>query len=163
MANTLISTLADAITRQEGFFPGSASYRNNNPGNIMDIDYYKKTGEFKLKAYATLEEGRAALESLVEKYINAGHTLTSFFAKYAPDSHGNNNSTVYANNVAQWTGLPVDVPLNQLGDYSGPTGTDFTASMSPASPSPSDSGFGVLPAVALLGVGAAALWLWLTD
>ena len=164
MPSPLTSALADAITKQEGFFPGSASYVNNNPGNIMDLAYYKQTGQFKLATFPTLEAGRAALESLVDKYVSAGHTLNSFFAKYAPAGHGDNSPSTYASNVAGWLGIPTDVPLAQV-------------QLAPANPAPSDgsgatggpegvqsgdtlAGFAYTPLLIALGAVGAVWWWW---
>lgn len=170
MVNSLTSALADAITRQEGFFPGSASYKNNNPGNIMDIGYYRQTGKFKLQAYPTLEAGRAALESLVDKYVSAGHTLTSFFAKYAPSGHGGNDPSVYAKNVAGWLGIPVDVPLSQVS-VTPPASTGVeVAAATPATgengelpPLVAESGTATMPLLLATGAVGAFLWWWLGD
>lgn len=117
-SQSLIPALADAIQRQEGWFSGSVVYKANNPGNIMDYDYYKKTGQFRVQQYGSYEEGRAALESLIGKYISQGLTLEEFFAKYAPSGHGGNNPNTYANNVAGWIGIDTSTPLNQI-DYQG--------------------------------------------
>jgi hypothetical protein len=156
MASTLVSAIADAITRQEGFFPGSASFRNNNPGNIMDIDYYRRTGQFRLQTYSSLEVGRAALESLVQKYIDSGHTLLSFFAKYAPSSHGDNKPAVYAQNVAGWLGIPIDVPINQL-TWAGPSAPQTGPEVA-ASGAGGEAGAATFPLVAIASVAAAAVF-----
>jgi hypothetical protein len=168
MSTPLTSALADAITRQEGFFPGSASYQNNNPGNIMDLGYYRQTGQFKLQAYPTLEAGRAALESLVDKYIAAGHTLTSFFAKYAPSSHEGNDPGAYARNVAGWLGIPLDAPLNQI-QLAPPPATPGVevAGATPADgelpPLVAESGIATMPLLIATGAVGAFLWWWLGD
>lgn len=168
MSTPLTSALADAITRQEGFFPGSASYKNNNPGNIMDLGYYRQTGQFKLQAYPTLEAGRAALESLVDKYIAAGHTLTSFFAKYAPAGHGANDPNIYARNVAGWLGIPMDAPLKQINLAPAPattpgvevaTATETDGEIAPAT----ESGIATMPLLLATGAVGAFLWWWLGD
>jgi len=168
MTNPLTPALADAITKQEGWFPGSASQKNNNPGNIMDIDYYRKTGQFRLQSYPTLEAGREALESLVDKYISAGHTLTSFFAKYAPAGHGANDPNVYARNVAGWLGIPMDAPLKQINLAQPPatpgvevaTATGAEGETTPAT----ESGIATMPLLlATTGVVGAFLWWWLGD
>ena len=172
MSTPLTAALADAITRQEGFFPGSASYQNNNPGNIMDLGYYRQTGQFKLQAYPTLEAGRAALESLVDKYIAAGHTLTSFFAKYAPAGHGGNDPNVYARNVAGWLGIPMDIPLAQVGPpkveeignapNTAPT-VDLMAANGGGDTPATESGIATMPLLLATGAVGAFLWWWLGD
>lgn len=87
----------------------------NNPGNIMDLDYYKKTGKFKLKEYSSLEEGYAALFKLLsgKGYIgsNNHNTIRTIFPKYAPKGHGNNDPKIYSENVSNWTGIDQDKKL----------------------------------------------------
>jgi hypothetical protein len=170
MSNPLTPEIAKAITRQEGWGPGTASYRNNNPGNIMDYEYYKQTGgKFRLQKYNSLEEGTAALYKLIDKYIDAGHTLISFFSKYAPSGHGDNDPNAYARNVASWTGLPLDVPLKQVtlqaptavpGQQLAATGPDDGG----AAPGPvSEAGIGTLPLLLIAGTVGAALWYLIGD
>jgi len=157
MSTNIVPALAEAITKQEGFFPGSVAYRNNNPGNIMDLDYYKQTGSFRVKSFATLEEGTKALYSLIEKYIGQGHTLLSFFAKYAPGGHGANDPNQYAKNVSQWTGLPLDVPLNTIGAGAGTTVEEQGQPQGGEGP---EVGASLLPLVAGVGILGLAVW-WL--
>lgn len=108
--SSLIDGISAAIVRQENVNP-----QYNNPGAIMDVDYYRSTGgQFRLQQYPTLEAGVNALKSLVGKYIDRGETLESFFQKYAPSGHGGNNPTVYAGNVATWLGIPTNVRLRDL-------------------------------------------------
>lgn len=105
----LIDALAAAIARQENVNP-----KFNNPGAIMDVEYYKQTKQFRLQQYGSMEEGWQALKQLVGKYVDRGETLTSFFTKYAPSGHGANNPSNYASNVATWLGIPTNVELRQL-------------------------------------------------
>jgi hypothetical protein len=109
MGSDIVSSIASAITQMENANPAL-----NNPGNIMDYDYYKSTGQFRLQQYSSPEEGQAALESLITKYVGQGLNLQDFFAKYAPAGHGNNDPVNYANFVSNQTGIPLDVPLNEL-------------------------------------------------
>lgn len=87
----------------------------NNPGNIMDLDYYKSTGKFRLKEYSSLEEGYAALFRLLsgKGYIgsNNHNTIRTIFPKYAPKGHGNNDPKIYSENVSNWTGIDQDKKL----------------------------------------------------
>ena len=108
-ASPLVTAIAAAITRQENT-PSSL----NNPGALMNV----QAGQ--LQQYATLADGQAALDNQIQLNINRGLTLPEFFAGvpggypgYANAASGNNPVT-YANNVSAWTGIPQDVPLNQL-------------------------------------------------
>ncbi len=116
MANSLISSIASAIAQVENTNPSL-----NNPGGIMDYNYYKQTGQFRLQQYPTPQAGQDALEALTAKYVAQGNTLDSFFGNYAPYGHGSNDPAVYAQTVSKAIGVPVDVPLNQVGDTSIPT------------------------------------------
>jgi hypothetical protein len=118
---SLISDLAAAITRQEGFAPGTAAYRYNNPGNLMDPgnriwpEYPKApSGEV---IFPDLSTGQAALENDLGIKVNRGMTLTGLLSMYAPPSQ--NDTAAYIANVSSWTGLPTNVPLNTL-DANGP-------------------------------------------
>jgi hypothetical protein len=110
MANSLITSITGAIAQMEGSNPST-----NNPGNIMDLAYYKQTGQFRVQQYPTPQAGQDALESLTNSYINKGYSLNDFFAKYAPTGHGNNNPVAYAQFVAGKVGVDPNVPLNQVG------------------------------------------------
>lgn len=119
---SLISALADAITRQEG------STQNNNPGNIWDgiapgkpnriwpnlpIDYRG------FVIYPTLADGRAAMENQLAIKIGRGETLSQLINEW-DSSDSAATRALYVSNVSQWTGLPTDIPLNQIGDASPP-------------------------------------------
>jgi hypothetical protein len=125
---SLITDLADAIERQEGYAPGTRAYRNNNPGNIWDglgngkvrriwpqypID---DAGFLMLPSYST---GRALMESQISIKIGRGETLTQLLNEWDSGDPASTRAT-YVSNVAGWTGLPVDVPLNALGDSPNP-------------------------------------------
>lgn len=161
MSTPLVASLADAITRQEGFAPGTVSYRNNNPGNIMDLDYYRETGKFRVRAYETLAEGRAALEALVGKYISRGNTLLTMFRAYAPSGHGDNSPDIYARNVGSWLGLPIDIPLNSLTTSSPSPENGGAGRSSLPSEEPTAEQENYLPLLAIAGALGLAIWLLL--
>lgn len=106
----LIDGITSSIIRQENTDP-----KYNNPGAIMDVNYYKSTGgQFRLQQYPTLDAGVTALKKLVKVYVDRGETLETFFAKYAPAGHSTNNPNTYANNVGGWLGIPTNVKLADL-------------------------------------------------
>jgi hypothetical protein len=131
---TVIQSLADAVTRMEGYFPGTRAYRNKNPGNIRGGSIYPQypVDDQGFTVFPTAEAGRAALERDMQAKVNQGLTLQSLVYKYAPPTD-NNDSAQYVANMATWTGLPVDVPLNQLGSQA-----------SVSNPLPEDTGDGFL-------------------
>lgn len=88
--------------------------KNNNPGNIMDYNYYKSTGgDFRVNSYSSLEEGYASMISLLTRYINGQKfgekldTLVKVLNKWAPREHGN-DPDAYSNFVSSQTGIGVN-------------------------------------------------------
>ena len=119
MSNSnFISAFADAITRQEGYFPGSVAWKNNNPGNIWDGVGNGKTSRIwpnipidsrGFLVFSTPDAGRAALERDLTAKMNAGLTLDQAIAMYAPPNE--NNTGAYQNNVSAWLGVSGSTPL----------------------------------------------------
>ncbi len=130
----VVSTLAAAIQRQEGYAPGTVAYRNNNPGNLWDGGSTKIWPDLPhdpsgFVIFPSYDAGLAALQNDLSIKVNRGMDLNSLITMYAPPSE--NNTAAYIANVSAWTGLPTDVPLNQvdLGATMDPsqaisTGTD---------------------------------------
>lgn len=126
MAN-FISALADAITRQEGFHPGTRAWRNNNPGNIWDGVGGGKTSRIwpslpiddrGFVIYPSVEAGRAALERDLALKVNRGMSLTSLLNMYAPPIE--NNTAAYIANVSTWLGINPSQDLRQVaGNWGG--------------------------------------------
>ena len=113
MSIDIVNSISQAITKQENI--SSVQPTLNNPGGLMDVPFYRQTGKFRLASYNTPEEGQAALAQTVSAYVKQGITLEEMFAKYAPSGHGANDPATYATNVSSWTGIPLGVPLNQVG------------------------------------------------
>lgn len=134
---SVITQLADAITKMEGYYPGSLAYRNNNPGNIRGGSIYPQypVDSKGFTVFPDAATGRAALETDMAYKVNQGMTLESLVYKYAPPTDGN-NSAQYVANMAMWTGLPTNVPLNSLE-----SGLPSSYAGSTASPLPSGGGF----------------------
>ena len=126
----LITAIADAIERQEGYAPGTRAYRNNNPGNIwdgLDPEHGKtrriwpqypidEQGFLKLPDYAT---GRALMESQLRIKINRGETLPKLLNDW-DSSDPAPTRAVYVANVSGWLAIDPNVPLNTMGDYVPP-------------------------------------------
>lgn len=108
----IIDSIAEAITRQENV--ASVDPTANNPGALMDLPYYRATGEFRLARYSTIEDGMQAMKNTIASYFKQGYSLEGMFAKWAPSGHGANDPVTYAGNVSNWTGIPKNVPLNQI-------------------------------------------------
>lgn len=101
-----------AIQQFEGFKPGSASYRRNNPGNMKGLD-----GNFKV--YKTYEEGFAALEDYLTRVCTGKHraykpsmTIYEVMGVYAPD--GAEIQRNYSKYCADAMGVPVDTVVSTL-------------------------------------------------
>lgn len=102
------TAVADAIQQQEGYYPGSVAYRNNNPGNLkyagqpgaVGVD---PAGFAIFPDYAT---GYQALLNQISLDASRGLTFSQFTAKYAPDAPAN-----YAANLAAAAGLSPSDPL----------------------------------------------------
>ena len=121
----LISALAKAIARQEGFYTGKGlAWDNNNPGNLRDFQITKDrwwlwpkhphtTHGFPI--FNTPSEGWAALEKDLLIKINRGMTLSQLIAAWAPAGPPDfNQPTAYTKNVVAWTGIPADKSLKSL-------------------------------------------------
>lgn len=95
--------IADAIQKMEGWFKGSRSYRNNNPGNIWDGTTSTKKKRIwpnipidkqGFLIYPDYETGRKALEKDITIKINRGMSLESLFYMYAPPNENNTENYI---------------------------------------------------------------------
>lgn len=123
----MIEQWALAIKKHEGYFPGSASYRNNNPGNFRCSGLVM--GEFgatkcinNLAVFPTYDKGFAALKQFLIyaatdklRAYKGSMTLHDFYKVYAP-SADSNNPLGYATAVAKDLGLPITTRIETLVD-----------------------------------------------
>lgn len=138
------SVVADTIQKIEGYYPGSLSYRLNNPGNLT---YAGQPGAIPVTvgthtwaSFPTYDQGYAALEHQIALDAGRGETIQQFVNKYAPASDAN-NPTSYAAQLAAATGLSVYDPLSdalQVASSGSPNYPDATVSTD-AGALPSDS------------------------
>ena len=107
---------AKAIQQFEGYYPGSLSYRNKNPGNLRrgkgQIGVYKNFAIFE-----TYEDGFEALLhqlrlSATSTGPNYHHSMTllEFFEVYAPEADSNQPNG-YAAFVAQKLRVGINYPI----------------------------------------------------
>lgn len=169
---SVITSLADAITRQEGGNPS-----NNNPGNLMDPNrkiwpQYPHASNGAV-IFPSAAAGRAALENDLSIKVNRGMTLSSLLNMYAPPSE--NDTPRYIANVSSWTGFPADVPLNQLDSFQPSAGDG--SQLAVTGPFPDDQGaltpevmeagilgFDVTPEMLVgLLLAGALLWFYFDD
>src|SRR6516225_11045126 len=92
----VVTSLAGAIQRFEGWSPGSVSYRNNNPGNLRSGPGMIGTDANGYAVFPDYQTGWNALLNQVQLNIDRGLTLNEFFAGkpgvyagYAPAADAN--------------------------------------------------------------------------
>jgi hypothetical protein len=112
-ANAGYSGVANAIQTIEGWFPGSVSQTNNNPGNLVYAGQSGATGASSsgFAIFPTFQAGYQALLNQINLDASRGLTIAQFASKYAPAQDGN-DPTSYAAQIAAATGLSVDDPLS---------------------------------------------------
>lgn len=112
---------ASAIKQFEGWFKGSRSERNNNPGNLKFAGQKGATlGMNGFAKFDQYESGWAALLLQLQiaatgksKVYRADMSLLDFFKIYAPSSDDNHPET-YAEFVARMIGVPVTTKIREL-------------------------------------------------
>lgn len=118
---TMLEKWADAIKEYEGWFEGSRSQRNNNPGNLRWSPFMVgKEGGF--AKFATFSDGYKALLHQLRIATNGKSrvyrpemTLLEFFSTYAPASDSN-HPRAYAEFVARKLGVNTDTKINTLNE-----------------------------------------------
>jgi len=105
------STIASTIQTIEGWFPGSLSQQNNNPGNLRPAGQSGCTPVGGFCSFPTLAAGQQALDNQIALDASRGLTIAQFAAKYAP-AQDSNNPTSYAAQLAAASGLSVNDPLS---------------------------------------------------
>jgi hypothetical protein len=132
--------LAQAIQTQEGYYPGSIAYTDNNPGNLMYAGQPGATqGPGGFAVFDTYADGQQALYNQLNLYATGACascngqplTLAQMTAIYAPAGSGGNDPTAYANNLASSLGVSTTDSLSDIinGDVSS-DGTVDTSSVS---------------------------------
>lgn len=131
--------LAQLIQQQEGYAPGTASYTDNNPGNLV---YAGQPGATQcpgssFACFDTYSDGLQALYNQLNLYAEGTcqacggepQTIASMTQIYAPAGQGNNNPTAYASFLASGMGVDPSTSLSDIFDGSvdastspGPTG-----------------------------------------
>lgn len=136
-----VSGLAAAIQQMEGWYPGSLSYRNNNPGNLrpgsLAVGSTGSNG-----GYAVFPDYQTGLNALIGLIQSPGYwnlTLTQFFAKYAPSADGNQPGS-YAASVASMLGVDANTPLSTLAAGGGPSAPSGGGDTSGGASASGDSG-----------------------
>lgn len=123
-----IEAWAQAVQKHEGYYPGSRSYRNHNPGNFRcsglvmgELGAIRCDDNFAV--FPDFETGWAALVQFLTyaadgslRAYNPEMTLYEFYAVYAPGGDGNYPKG-YAESVANDLGLPATTKIGTLLTY----------------------------------------------
>ena len=119
-----VNALATAIQNQEGYYPGSLAYQNNNPGNLVYAGQPGATqGAGGFAAFSSYSAGRAALQNQITLDATRGTdingnpttTVSQLLSSWAPSSDPRNNTPAYIASVSTQTGYDPDAPLSSLG------------------------------------------------
>lgn len=106
------AAIALGIQQQEGYYPGSRAWLNNNPGNLVYVGQSGATGQ-DTQGFAVFPDYATGFQALVNQVnldMGRGLTFAQFTAKYAPAGQGANNPALYAQNLATAVGLsPADL------------------------------------------------------
>lgn len=157
------SSVASTIQTVEGWFPGSISQRNNNPGNLRPAGQPGctpvSTASGQFCSFPSFQAGQQALDNQIALDASRGLTIAQFAAKYAP-AQDSNDPASYAAQIAARAGLSVNDPLSAADSSavaSVPVSTGLDLSSLFGSDS-SDSGDSSLMYIGLgLAAGAVAL------
>jgi hypothetical protein len=142
-ANTGYTGVANLIQTVEGWFPGSVSQQNNNPGNLMYAGQPGAIGQSSsgFAIFDSVSDGYQALLNQIALDASRGETILEFANKYAPAQDGN-DPTSYAAQIAAATGLSVNDPLaaaNSSVVASIPTSSSASSDLASLTDSLSDS------------------------
>lgn len=109
-------SIGSTIQTVEGWFPGSVSYTDNNPGNLKYVGQAGATGADS-RGFAVFPDyatGQAALYHQLDLYAGQGLTIGQMMNIYAPATDGNQPGP-YAQNIANAVGATVNTKLTDLG------------------------------------------------
>jgi hypothetical protein len=158
------ATIAGVIQQQEGYYPGSLAYQNNNPGNLIYAGQPGATqGAGGFAAFPDYQAGLDALNNQIQLYAARGLSIQQMMNIYAPATQAGNNPALYASRIAAALGVSPDTPLLDPG-MSSPVLDQSTVDV----PTHVYTDTGVFPLQSFLpasvdpvtlGIGAAALGL----
>lgn len=153
LSDSTVQTIAAAIQQQEGYYPGSLAYRNNNPGNLI---YAGQSGAVKgdggFAEFPTYDDGLQALYNQIQLYASRGMTIQDMMNVYAPAGDGENDPTGYAYTIAAALGASPDTPLQSLDSLSPVDPGSFLPSLDPNSAGFSPGSLLIVAAAGLAGV-----------
>src|ERR1051325_9975485 len=92
----ILEALADAFMHHEGWYPGSRSNRNRNPGNLRPFRADQPHDSQGYRIFSSLIQGYQALLEDLQAKLNGSHglkpdsTLLNLLNVYAPAGDNNN-------------------------------------------------------------------------
>ncbi|HEX4309161.1 MAG TPA: hypothetical protein VHZ25_03985 [Acidobacteriaceae bacterium] len=123
IAPAAVDSLASAIQTQEGYYPGSLAYVNNNPGNLIYAGQPGATqGAGGFASFSSYPLGVAALKNQITLDATRGTdangnpvtNISQLISSWAPASDGN-DTAAYISSVTSQTGYDPAAPLSSLG------------------------------------------------
>ena len=122
MSDLKITAFCKAIQNHEGWFEGSRSWRNNNPGNLrycsqaLAINFDDKN----FAVFANYNDGFTTLKNMIRnaaggksKVYKPTMTIADFFKVYAP-AEDNNDPDAYAKAVAKAINADISMQIKEL-------------------------------------------------
>ena len=127
-----IKDWAKSIEKHEGFFPGSRSFRNNNPGNFRCSSFMIELGAIRCDDnFSVFQNYEIGFQALIQflTYAVEGKlrsykpemTLYEFYAVYAPSGDGNAPKK-YAEAIAKDLGVSAKTKIKDLFSSVSPSG-----------------------------------------
>jgi len=114
-----LTTVAQAIQTQEGYYPGTLAYQNLNPGNLIPAGQPGCTvGAGGFCAFPTYDAGYSALLNQINLDASRNYTILQFTTKYLggdPNNPGvapGGDPVAYANALAAAAGVSPNDPLS---------------------------------------------------
>jgi len=126
-----VDSIAAGIQTQEGYYPGSRSYRNNNPGNLRFAGQPGASSDPDgFAVFGSYSQGLQALKNQISLDVSRRSdvngrpisTLSDLLSSWAPPSE--NDTTAYIAAVSATTGIDPAAPLGSIparGAYSPDT------------------------------------------
>lgn len=168
-----VNVLASAIQTQEGYYPGSLAYQNNNPGNLVYAGQPGASpGAGGFADFSSYDAGLSALKNQITLDATRGtdvngnpiNTVSDLITSWAPPSQ--NNTAAYIASVSAQTGYDPDAPLSTLGASAVPAApvilaTDSTGSTGSDGFTLPDFSEGSTLDLSSVGLSSAVPWWWI--
>jgi hypothetical protein len=112
-----VVTYTNSDGSQDTYTGGSASWRDNNPGNMVaGAGPYQPIGSNNTNGFVIFADYSTGYNAMVDNLGTGRYqsqTVGGAIATWAPSSDGNDPVT-YANNVKSWTGIAASTPMSSL-------------------------------------------------